>query len=334
MLTGDNGILTKAREAKNNTEESQIKEKINLAYHSALTGGQGSYTKESLEEELEKEFENDYSVDDSDNSNWILTAKGQSVTIPAGKKSISWNLASEIFDATGTAEDKMHIGDYVNYPTYYDNLDISYSNVNRTVESEYKGWRVLGVEGEGDEQYVKIVSAGVPMTYYVGNKGGLNSHSNLYNKFLQTEINSSKSNTFQDCGFKISKTDSAHIDNISDLANLFNNKYTQKNGDFAKVKAISKNEIEKIVGSISGGDTVSSNNGLTNVPCTTGYAPIWLATPSGQGLMYIDYNGILRGMGDATALGIRCVVFLTPNVKYSLSTDSHSTDTEKIWKIN
>lgn len=85
MLTGDNSILKRAVDAKENTEKSQIEERIKLAYHSALTEGKGSYTKESLEEELEKEFENDYSVDDSDNSNWILTAKGQSVTIPVGK---------------------------------------------------------------------------------------------------------------------------------------------------------------------------------------------------------------------------------------------------------
>ena len=87
MLLGDNGILQRATTAKENTDSAQIKERIQLAYHSALTGGQGSYTKESLEEELEKEFgENNYNVDDSDNTNWILSAKGQNVAIPAGKK--------------------------------------------------------------------------------------------------------------------------------------------------------------------------------------------------------------------------------------------------------
>lgn len=87
MLSGDNGILQKATEAKTNSDNAQIKERIQLAYHSALTGGQGSYTKESLEKELEKEFgENNYNVDDSNNTNWILSAQGQNVTIPAGKE--------------------------------------------------------------------------------------------------------------------------------------------------------------------------------------------------------------------------------------------------------
>ena len=85
MLTGDNSILKRATTAKENTEKTQIEERIKLAYNSALTSGQGSYTKESLEDELEKEFTTDYSVNDSDNNNWIITAKGQSVTIPAGK---------------------------------------------------------------------------------------------------------------------------------------------------------------------------------------------------------------------------------------------------------
>ena len=85
MLSGDNGILQKATTAKTKSDEAQIIERIKLAYHSTLAGGQGSYTKESLEDELEKEFgENNYNVDDSNNTNWILSAQGQSVIIPAG----------------------------------------------------------------------------------------------------------------------------------------------------------------------------------------------------------------------------------------------------------
>ena len=89
MLSGNNGVLQRATDAKTKSDEAQIKERIQLAYHSALTGGQGSYTKESLEDELEKEFgENNYNVDDSGSDNWVLTGKvyekEQSVTVPAG----------------------------------------------------------------------------------------------------------------------------------------------------------------------------------------------------------------------------------------------------------
>ena len=102
MLSGDNGILQKATTAKENSDKSQIEEKIKLAYHAALTDGHGSYTKESLEKELKNEFgENNYNVDDSDDTNWILTSQGQNVQIPAGNsanKIIKFYLGSEEYE--------------------------------------------------------------------------------------------------------------------------------------------------------------------------------------------------------------------------------------------
>ena len=56
MLTGDNGILQRAGEAKNTTDEAQIKEKIRLSYLAALTGGKGQATEKLLKDELDKEF--------------------------------------------------------------------------------------------------------------------------------------------------------------------------------------------------------------------------------------------------------------------------------------
>ena len=63
MLTGDNGILTRAGEAKNTTDEAQIKERIRLSYLAALTGGKGQATEGLLKDELDKEFgENGYEL--------------------------------------------------------------------------------------------------------------------------------------------------------------------------------------------------------------------------------------------------------------------------------
>ena len=108
MLSGDNGILTRAGNARDENEKKQIEERIKLAYHSALVGGQGSYTKKSLEDELEKEFGDDFEeVDDSNDTNWILKAKGQSVTIKAGIKESKKTLISQIT--------KDNYGNNVNY---------------------------------------------------------------------------------------------------------------------------------------------------------------------------------------------------------------------------
>ena len=163
MLSGDNGILQKTTTAKENTDKTQIEERIKLAYHSALTGGQGSYTKKTLEEELENEFgENNYNVDDSDSDIWVLSAKGQSVTIPAGTKVIEAYFASEIFEINGDTAKKMHVGDYVNFDVDYDNVFTNNTGDTDKPDNIYAGkWRVLYVTSDK----LKIVSAGVPMRF-------------------------------------------------------------------------------------------------------------------------------------------------------------------------
>ena len=59
-LTGDNGVLTKASDAKIKNDEAQTKERIQLAYHSALTkditGKNGELTMTTLQTELNNEF--------------------------------------------------------------------------------------------------------------------------------------------------------------------------------------------------------------------------------------------------------------------------------------
>ena len=130
MLSGDNGILQKTTTAKENTEKSQIEERIKLAYHSALTGGQGSYTKDTLMDELKNEFETDYDVDDSGDESWKMKAHGQEVTIPSGLKN--------------NEESKY---------TPYDNPYIP-TNFSHTVGTWNTGFTIIGNEGtenEGDE---------------------------------------------------------------------------------------------------------------------------------------------------------------------------------------
>ena len=56
MLSGDNGILQRTKDAKTKSDEAQIREKIQLAYHSALAEGLGNITEDSLKVALTKEF--------------------------------------------------------------------------------------------------------------------------------------------------------------------------------------------------------------------------------------------------------------------------------------
>lgn len=55
-LTGENGFLTKAGEAKQASKEAEIKERIQLAVISSKTNKLGELKRESLDVELTKEF--------------------------------------------------------------------------------------------------------------------------------------------------------------------------------------------------------------------------------------------------------------------------------------
>ena len=58
MLTGENGILTQAQNARNKTEEAEEKERIQLAITEAQLGDEGyqDLTEENLQKELDEEF--------------------------------------------------------------------------------------------------------------------------------------------------------------------------------------------------------------------------------------------------------------------------------------
>ena len=92
MLTGDNGILTRAGQAKTMTDEAQIKERIQLAYHSALTkditGKKGQLTMQTLQEELEKEFTGKTVTitESTDKKEWIIAVDNVELSVKAGKE--------------------------------------------------------------------------------------------------------------------------------------------------------------------------------------------------------------------------------------------------------
>ena len=91
MLSGDNGILQRATDAKTKSDEAQIKERIQLAYHSALTkditGESGELTMPTLQEALNNEFTGKtVTITPSvDNKEWIIKVDEVEETVPAGK---------------------------------------------------------------------------------------------------------------------------------------------------------------------------------------------------------------------------------------------------------
>ena len=76
MLTGQNGILTNASKAKNETGEAQIEEKVKLSVGDALTRGTGTLEDENLKSALNSYIGKDkYKITGDKESGWVVTIK-------------------------------------------------------------------------------------------------------------------------------------------------------------------------------------------------------------------------------------------------------------------
>ncbi len=81
MLTGQNGILNRAGEAKEKTGVAQIEESVKLAVADALTKGTGTVTKDNLEDALNKYVgEDNYELSDTTDG-WLISAGGKGYNV-------------------------------------------------------------------------------------------------------------------------------------------------------------------------------------------------------------------------------------------------------------
>lgn len=232
----------------------------------------------------------------------------------------------------------------------------------------YVGWRVLSIEGTGDDAYIRLVSAGVPLNYYHDSTAATTVE-NLTTKFFNTPIDSNSSYTFIDCGFKTTQN-GAKLTSISDVMGLFNNSYTAKyatgenaiyndaalnqtftNSNVAgqpKVQSMTKADFDKVWGASVEWQSNVSTNDLLAIPCKSpnesSYAGTWMAYSHpywDDWAEDYDYSEVLTVNQENAEVwslnqvqsGVRCVVTLTSNVKYSLAEGSSSTDAVKIWNL-
>lgn len=224
--------------------------------------------------------------------------------------------------------DVVKVGDYVNYPVYYDNVN----------GSTYKGWRVISkdVDIDGNEAIgtVNLVSAGVPLTYY--NNSSSTSVDNLAIKFLTTSFHASNSNTYRKTGFNPYQT----------LTQIFTNKYTAtyandtqvtyptystytvtgtKTAGTLKVRAMTLEDIK----SSSGLTSISSGTSLTGAQYQQLYdvgVYYWLASADNSSNLWCVNNGRVY-YSSSSEFGVRPVVSLKSEVK------SNGTDMIGAWNI-
>lgn len=157
-VIGDNGIIDSVQEAKDNSDEREISEKINLAIRDSI-GIAGVLNNEDIKDNLNK-IENIEGVPEE----VIDSSYPLKVTLDE-KYSYTINKDGTIGEKQETEEPptvittEIEIGDYIQY-------DVSYTDINTEYEfTSQNGWRVLDKgtnNGNGTFNGVKLISTGIP----------------------------------------------------------------------------------------------------------------------------------------------------------------------------
>lgn len=218
--------------------------------------------------------------------------------------------------------DVVEVGDYVNYPVYYDNVKAG------PYASSYKGWRVISkdIDIDGNESIgtVNLVSAGVPLTFYA--YYATDTVKALAINFLTTPFSVSDNYTFRKTGLNPYQT----------LTEAFTNKYTAtyesdtsvtyptystntvtgtKTAGTLKVRGMTKEDIMRITGDTSFSASIS----LTAAKYQDLFhinAYYWLASArNSNNLWFVSQYGDVNYSSNLNEYGVRPVVSLKSNVK-------------------
>ncbi len=253
---------------------------------------------------------------------------------------------------------QLKIGDYVNYPVKYDNVGTSVDNSTGNVKGYYprdeyaNKWRIISIDEAKHE--VKLVSAGVPLSYYhpYESGGAPTSVTNLTTNFFSTEIQCGKESTekptqyqFYQSGFKDGDSGN-YVTGISKVKELFNNDdCTKKTNGTPEVQSMTKNDLDAVYKGIMGEDKETSSGTYVNdakfkdllaVPCkedeSDEYAMTWLASADNAYYLWrVGSYGSVSTYYDHVR-GVRSIVSLESNIKFTkASSDTNGTTT---WNIS
>ena len=192
-LVGDNGILSQAGRAKEQTEIAEIKEQAKID----ITEKQSEKMSSQItEKELQEILENYGTLEGNGDllDKVLITENGYEIPI------------KEIYDGTLTREPViLKIGDYVKYDVTYTDI---YTGNEFTSET---GWRVLETgtnNGDGTYTGLKLISTGIPAQLYYeqqtienkeyngvyGNWAGNESQRNAYADLFWSSFNNNNNN--------------------------------------------------------------------------------------------------------------------------------------------
>ena len=236
----------------------------------------------------------------------ILPAKlftGANTTIPL------YAIWTKDVEKLAPLSNTVRIGDYVNYPVHYNNVNSD----GTSAKSTYTGWRVIGVEDDGT---VNLVSAGVPLTYYQDGNG-TNSESILTNSFTSIPVTSTSNvaSNFKATG----------LNGYSSLEKAFNNNYT------VGVRAMNEEdvyEVTKATSMLDGTGMDLANAKYANLLVNgANYYLAAVNTTDTNSLWNISSTGNVSA-GNSMESGIRPVVSINPKTK------ALGQDTQGAWIID
>ena len=211
MLTGDNGVLTRAGEVKEKTRVAEDKEQVELAAISAMTDGKGTIKDTTLRSDLKNNLKTlkDEDITGNETSGWQVAVNGKVYFISntGSVEEVKWiqNADGTIQNVKGTVTG-LKIGDTINYDPKA-GLDTTDANVmtitskqedngygDQTIDlRDYtKTWRLFDIKN-GKLEIISSDCVGVPSEsdslFYLRGRDGyknaeteLNIISSLYGK--------------------------------------------------------------------------------------------------------------------------------------------------------
>ena len=148
MLTGQNGILTRANQAKENMGIAQTEELIKLSVTDVITQGQGNITDANLRKALDNNIGVvKYEITEDESNGWIVTKDEKSYKI--GKtgnvsETINWNKILE--KANENPESMKHpeqvSSEYIGIGTDGEPVNM---DLWRPYKGGKKGWKLMSV---------------------------------------------------------------------------------------------------------------------------------------------------------------------------------------------
>ncbi len=354
VVVGQNGILGRARNSVTVYKEAKAKEEVQMAWTSAETeyyNNMNSYIGVSKEDYITKDVL-DRCISDTGK---ILELSKNSVghTIKYKSYDSSEEYTFILYD-NGYIETSKFLVDKVAVGEYID-IGIDYNNElgDSAGKSNFTGWRVIDRIGSGPDGYVKLISAGSPLSFYHGNgNNGEYSISLLNDMYKELEHSSSSSCYFLATGF-----DSWDMTNIFTEAKYIN---TAKgihaigcgSGDNSTIGEI-ENLYQKVTG-IETPKTIQELRSIPNVMLNTNLQTIansnwkeiysdllsigstyWIGgTQNSNRYLYIIASDSRIAASQGRAYGIRPVISLQNGVKISDNNLGDGSTVSSAWEIS